>query len=99
MSSADLFHAENAPEHIAEEALTVDPIVNILSAFYCIPSDYHSDIFHDFCEAAQSQDLRRLLDTISDWAATAELYSQPDLAADLQDATGGRKEAADWLPG
>lgn len=79
--------------------MAADPIVNILAAFYSLPSDYYVNLFNDFRDAAQSQDLRRLLDTISDWAATAELYSQSSLAADLQEAMGERKEVADWLHG
>lgn len=82
-----------------EAGVTADPIVNILAAFDFLPSDYHADLFNDFQDAAQSHDLRRLLDTISDWAATAELYSHSGLAADLQEAIGKRKGVADWLHG
>ena len=38
---------------------TVDPIVEILDAFYSIPNDYYSDIFDDFRDAANSQNLRQ----------------------------------------
>lgn len=79
--------------------ITIDPMVNILGAFYLIPTDYRAELFTDFREAANSQDLRRLLDTISDWSATAELYAHHHLASDLQEAIGGRKGVADWLPG
>ncbi len=82
-----------------ETVVTADPIVNTLAAFYSLPTDYHVDLFNDFRDAAESHDLRRLLDTISDWAATAELYSRSSLAADLQEAIGERKGAADWLHG
>jgi hypothetical protein len=80
-------------------AVTTDPIIEILAAFYYIPAKFHTDFFKDFQDAASSHDLRKLLDTISDWAATAELYAQPKLIADLKDAIGDRKEIADWLPG
>jgi len=85
----------------AEEsvALTADPMVRILSAFYSIPEEYSVELFTDFRNAAESHDLRRLLDTISDWAATAELYAHSSLAADLQGAIGERKGVADWLHG
>ena len=76
-----------------------DPIIEILSAFYAIPKEYHADLFNSIQSAAESNDLRRLLDTISDWAATAQLYADPNLAADLTEAIGNRKEAADWLTG
>ena len=64
-----------------------------------IPDEYHPDLFDSIREAAVSHDLRRLLDTISDWAATAQLYADPDLAAELTEAIGARKGAADWLNG
>lgn len=85
----------------AEETvvMTADPMVTILAAFYSIPPDYLVDLFNDFQEAAGVRDLRRLLDTISDWSATAELYAHSSLATDLQDAIGGRKGVADWLHG
>ena len=76
-----------------------DPMVGVLAAFAFVPPEYHDDLFNDFREAAESHDLRRLLDTISDWAATAELYANPTLAAEIQEAIGGRKGVADWLTG
>lgn len=82
-----------------ETVFTTDPIVNILAAFYSLPTDHYAALFDDFRDAAEAHDLRRLLDTISDWAATAELYSQSGLAADLQEAIGERKGVADWLHG
>jgi len=85
----------------AEEPMTLtsDPMVDILAAFYLIPDDYQSELFEDFRGAVEAHDLRRLLDAISDWAATAQLYDHPTLAKDLQEAIGGRKGVADWLPG
>ncbi len=91
------WHSSMSAEEPA--VLTADPMVDILAAFYAIPNEYQADLFNDFKVAADSQDLRSLLDTISDWAATAELYAHPALAADLQDAIGGRRGVADWLPG
>lgn len=82
-----------------EVVVTADPIVDIMAAFYHLPSGYHADLFNDFRDAAQSHDLRQLLDTISDWAATAELYSHSSLATDLQGAIAGREGVADWLHG
>lgn len=76
-----------------------DPMVSILAAFYLIPNDYQNELFDDFREAAEAHDLRSLLDTISDWSATAQLYDHPTLASDLRDAIGGREGVADWLPG
>ena len=83
----------------SEVVITHDPMVEILNAFYSIPSDYHADLFKDFRDVADAQDLRGLLDAISDWAATAELYAHPSLANDLREAIGGREGVADWLPG
>ena len=79
--------------------LSTDPIVEILDAFYLIPDDYRTDLFNDFRNAGDARDLRQLLDTISDWAATAELYTHSSLAADLRKAIGGRKGVSDWLHG
>lgn len=76
-----------------------DPIVGILAAFYLIPNNYQNELFDDFREAAEARDLRGLLDAISDWSATAQLYDHPTLASDLRDAIGGRKGVADWLLG
>lgn len=79
--------------------IPVDPMVGILAAFYLIPNEYQDGLFDDFRRAAEAHDLRRLLDTISDWSATAQLYDHPTLASELKDAIGGRKGVADWLPG
>ncbi len=76
-----------------------DPMVGILSAFYSVPAQYHADLFNDFKEAAEAKDLRRLLDTISDWAATAELYADAPLAQEVQQAIEGRRGVADCLTG
>jgi hypothetical protein len=76
-----------------------DPMAGILSAFYSVPAKYHYDLFNDFKEAAEARDLRRLLDTISDWAATAELYADKHLAQEVQQAIGERREAAEWRRG
>jgi len=65
-----------------------DPMVGVLAAFYSVPAEYHDDLFNDFKEAAEARDLRRLLDTISDWAATAELYADERLAQEVQQAIG-----------
>ena len=78
---------------------TADPLTAILANFRAIPAQYHADLFRDFQDAATAHDLRRLLETVSDWAATAELYASPELAADLTEAIGDRKGAADWLTG
>lgn len=74
-------------------------MVGILAAFYSVPAEYHNDLFNDFREAAEARDLRRLLDTISDWAATAELYADKHLAQEVQQAIGERQGATDWLHG
>ena len=56
-------------------------------------------LFDDFKEAAEAKDLRRLLNTISDWMATAELYADKHLAQEVQQAIEKRREGADWLHG
>ena len=71
----------------AARKYTDDPMVAILAAFRLIPDNYQNELFEDFRGAAESHDLRRLLDTISDWAATAQLYDHPTLARDLHEAT------------
>lgn len=80
-------------------AVTPDPMVGVLSAFSSIPAEYHANLFNDFREAAEAKDLRRLLDTISDWAATAELYADEHLAQEVQQAIAGRREVTDWRHG
>lgn len=79
--------------------LAPDPMVGILSAFYSIPDKYHAGLFDDFREAAETRDLRRLLDTISDWSATAELYADEHLTHTVQQAIGRHQGVADWLHG
>ena len=76
-----------------QAAVTADPMIAILAAFYSIPTDCHSSLFSDFADAAHSHDLRTLLDTISDWAATAEVYAHPRLAADLREAIASDRPA------
>jgi len=76
-----------------------DSIVTILAAFYTIPSEYHADLFSSIREAADAHDLRRLLEAISDWAATAQVYADATLASELTEAIGSRKGVADWLSG
>lgn len=91
---------QNAPMRKSTPLVFVpDPMVGILSAFYSVPDKYHIDLFNDFREAAEARDLRRLLDTISDWVATAELYADEHLAQEVQQAIGERRGAADWLHG
>ncbi len=87
-------HAQNGYKERGE-----DPIVAILAAFYSLPEQYHADLFDSIRDAANSHDLRHLLDAISDWAATAQLYANPDLAADLTEAIESRVEVSDWLTG
>ena len=91
--------AQNGHANDAGQQQNSDPVVEILDAFYSIPDEYHPDLFSSFRDAADSHDLRRLLEAISDWAATAQLYTNPDLAAGLTEAIGTRKGAADWLTG
>jgi len=83
----------------ARAFLTPDPMVSVLSAFYSIPSEYLGDLFNDFRGAAETEDLRRLLDTISDWSATAELYADEHLAQEVKQAINGRQGVACWLHG
>ena len=90
----DLYAGREMPPVVAP-----DPMVGILAAFYSVPAEYHAALFNDFKEAAEAKDLRRLLDTISDWAATAELYTDKHLAQEVQQAIGERREAANWLHG
>ena len=92
-------YSQNGHDDLASAEESKYPIVEILSAFYAIPNQYHADLFDSIREAAESHDLRQLLDAISDWSATAQLYADPDLAAELTRAIGNRKEAADWLSG
>ena len=80
-------------------AVAPDLMVGILAAFYSVPDEYHMALFDDFKEAAEAKDLRRLLDTISDWAATAELYADKHLAQEVQQAIEKRRGGADWLHG
>ncbi len=80
-------------------AAEFDPLVPILGWFAALPSECHEALFADFADAAQKRDLRRLLDAISDWAATAEMYAHPELAEEVRDALGGRKGVLDWLDG
>ena len=83
-------YSQNGHTDLATAEESKDPIVEILSAFYAIPNQYHADLFESIREAAESRDLRRLLDAISDWAATAQLYADPDLTTELTDAPGDR---------
>ena len=84
---------ESSPLAEAPCALTPDPMVDILAAFYAIPSEYHADLFSDFRNAADSGDLRQLLDAISDWAATAELYADAPLMQEVLQAIEKRQGA------
>jgi len=70
-----------------------------LAVTYSVPDEYHMALFDDFKEAAEAKDLRRLLNTISDWMATAELYADKHLAQEVQQAIEKRREGADWLHG
>ncbi len=67
---------------------STDPLTAVLSAFGSIPEEFLPALFQDFGEAARRGDLRQLLDTISDWAATAEAYQDPEFAEDLDNAIG-----------
>jgi len=80
-------------------AVIPDPMVGVLSAFSSIPAEYHANLFNDFKEAAEAKDLRKLLDTISDWAATAELYADEHLAQEVKQAIASRQEVTDWRHG
>ncbi len=51
------------------------PIVLILERFSALPADCLDQLFADFETASRGRNLRALLDTISDWAATAEVYA------------------------
>lgn len=76
-----------------------DPLIGILAAFEAIPVQHRDALFADFRKAAEAKDLRRLLDAISDWAATAKRHANPGLAAEVTAARGDRREVADWLRG
>lgn len=80
-------------------SVDVDPMIEILANFNAIPQEYRSEMFADFRTVATEEDFRGLLDTISDWAATAELHARPSLAKEVEEAIGGRREVGDWLPG
>ena len=99
VTDSSVTQVQNGQVNGVHPAQNKDPIIEILAAFYSVPDEYHGDLFKDFREAAEAQDLRRLLDTISDWAATAELYAHPTLAVELKEAIGGREGVADWLTG
>ena len=87
----DRYALEEMPSVVAP-----DPMVGILAAFYSVPDEYHTALFNDFREAAEAKDLRRLLDAISDWAATAELYADKHLAQEVQQAIGEGQGLATW---
>lgn len=76
-----------------------DPIVPILERFSSLPADCLEQLFSDFETASRDRNLRGLLDAISDWAATAEVYAHPTLGAELREAINGHEGIADWLPG
>lgn len=76
-----------------------DPIVPILERFLALPADCLEQLFADFETAGRDRNLRGLLDTISDWAATAEVYAHPTLGAELREAINGREGVEDWLTG
>lgn len=76
-----------------------DPLVPILERFSALPADCLEQLFADFEMAGRNHNLRGLLDAISDWSATAEVYADPTLGAELREAINGREEIADWLPG
>lgn len=76
-----------------------DPIVAILRAFEDLPVDDQSEMFTDFVVAGESRDLRTLQDTISDWAATAELYANEDLHSQVINARKEFKGIEGWLNG
>ena len=68
-----------------------DPLVTILASFHAIPEGQRKALFESFREAAESEDLRQLLDAISDWAATAEMYADTSLRTEFVTAQAGRK--------
>ena len=62
----------------AEETPAVsapDPIADIRAAFVFLPLEDYPALFTDFRSAANSGDLWRLLNTLSDWTATAQRYA------------------------
>lgn len=85
--------------HSPRRAVMNDPMVGILASFEAIPAEHRDALFADFRAAAEARNLRQLQDAISDWAATGELYANPDLAKEVEEAIGNRTEVADWLPG
>ena len=91
--SAESNRRESVPVEETPCVLTPDPMVNIMAAFYSIPSEYHADLFSDFRNAADSGDLRQLLDAISDWAATAELYADVPLMQEVMQSIENRQGA------
>ena len=84
---------------VGRSAEPYDPMVSILAWFAALPADSHEALFADFEDAAKSRNLRSLLDAISDWAATAELYANPEIADEVREAIGGREGVLDWLNG
>ena len=76
-----------------------DPTISFLAAFNALPVPDREAMFEDFRKAATEKDLRQLLDTISDWAATAELYANASLGKEFEQACAGRQEVAEWLTG
>jgi hypothetical protein len=85
-----------ANRNISAENDVFNPIVPILVAFNALPVPDREAMFEDFRKAATEKDLRQLLDMISDWAATAELYANPTLHKEFNEAQAGRKEVAEW---
>ena len=54
---------------------TPDPIADIRAAFIFLPLDDYPALFRDFREAANSGDIGRVLDALSDWTAAAQRYA------------------------
>ncbi|HXE63244.1 MAG TPA: hypothetical protein VN519_06860 [Bryobacteraceae bacterium] len=63
------------PETSPLDMVVPDPVIGILQTFEAIPASELPEMFRDFEEAAEAQDLRRLQDVISDWSATGEMHA------------------------
>lgn len=70
---SDVNHEKPAEETPA--VLTPDPIADIRAAFIFLPLDDYPTLFRDFRAAANSGDIRQLLDALSDWTAAAQRYA------------------------
>lgn len=64
-------------------------VFNGLISLQTLPMKAHQQVFEDFQQAVDSEDLAFLEDTIRGWQTTANLYARRDLSAALENQASG----------